>query len=60
MCISGVVTHPMDPFNVDLPIGEKSSVSSTSSTKKLVHNPLQCVTPFESSKNACCVRSNLL
>jgi hypothetical protein len=26
----------------------------------LVNNPLQCVTPFESSKNACCVKSNLL
>ncbi len=55
-----MVTCPMGPFSVDLPIGAKSSVSSTSSTKKLVNNPLQCVTPFESSKNACCVKSNLL
>jgi hypothetical protein len=26
----------------------------------LVNNPLQCVTPFECSKNACCATSNLL
>jgi hypothetical protein len=50
-----VVTHPMGPFSVDLPIGAKSNVSSTSSTKRLVNNPLQCVRPLESSKNACCV-----
>ncbi len=60
MCISGMVTHPMDPFSVNLPIGAKTSVSFASSAKKSINNLLQCVTPFESSKNASCVKSNLL